>query len=152
MLFYKVKKIVNELTITETSTVSLNFNLSLDDGQLVDGNMDKDAASFKIGDGTLLPGFEIKLLGMKAGDTGDFIIDPVNGFGVPNINNVQLFSRSQFSGMALEIGTVVSFSDAAKAELPGVVKSIEGDQIEVDFNHPLAGKSLRFEVKIVDVS
>lgn len=152
MLFYKVKKIVNELTITEVSTVSLNFNLSLDDGQLVDGNMDKDAASFQIGDGTLLPGFEVKLLGMKAGDTGDFIIEPVNGFGVPNINNVQLFSRSQFSGMALEIGTVVSFSDAAKAELPGVVKSIEGDQIEVDFNHPLAGKSLRFEVKIVEVS
>lgn len=143
---------MNELTITEVSTVSLNFNLSLDDGQLVDGNMDKDAASFQIGDGTLLPGFEVKLLGMKAGDTGDFIIEPVNGFGVPNINNVQLFSRSQFSGMALEIGTVVSFSDAAKAELPGVVKSIEGDQIEVDFNHPLAGKSLRFEVKIVEVS
>jgi FKBP-type peptidyl-prolyl cis-trans isomerase SlpA len=89
---------------------------------------------------------------MKAGETGDFMIEPVNGFGVPNINNIQLFSRSQFSGIALEIGTVVSFSDAAKAELPGVVKSIQGDRIEVDFNHPLAGKSLRFEVKIVEVS
>jgi FKBP-type peptidyl-prolyl cis-trans isomerase SlpA len=143
---------VNELTITKTSTVSLNFNLSLDDGQLVDGNMDRQAASFEIGDGTLLPGFELNLLGMKAGETGDFMIEPVNGFGVPNINNIQLFSRSQFSGIALEIGTVVSFSDAAKAELPGVVKSIQGDRIEVDFNHPLAGKSLRFEVKIVEVS
>ena len=152
MLFYKVKKIVNELTITKTSMVSLNFNLSLDDGQLVDGNMDKQAASFEIGDGTLLPGFELNLLGMKAGETGDFMIEPVNGFGVPNINNIQLFSRSQFSGIALEIGTVVSFSDAAKAELPGVVKSIQGDRIEVDFNHPLAGKSLRFQVKIVEVS
>ena len=143
---------MNELTITKTSTVSLNFNLSLDDGQLVDGNMDRQAASFEIGDGTLLPGFELNLLGMKAGETGDFMIEPVNGFGVPNINNIQLFSRSQFSGIALEIGTVVSFSDAAKAELPGVVKSIQGDRIEVDFNHPLAGKSLRFEVKIVEVS
>lgn len=143
---------MNELTITKTSTVSLNFNLSLDDGQLVDGNMYKQAASFEIGDGTLLPGFELNLLGMKAGETGDFMIEPVNGFGVPNINNIQLFSRSQFSGIALEIGTVVSFSDAAKAELPGVVKSIQGDRIEVDFNHPLAGKSLRFEVKIVEVS
>jgi FKBP-type peptidyl-prolyl cis-trans isomerase SlpA len=143
---------VNKLVINEASTVSLNFNLYLDDGQLVDGNMDKEAASFKIGDGTLLPGFELHLLGLKAGDTGDFIIAPVNGFGVPNANNIQFFSRSQFSGMALETGTVVSFSDAAKAELPGVVKAIEGDQIEVDFNHPLAGKSLRFEVKIVEVS
>ncbi|MFB1034301.1 MAG: peptidylprolyl isomerase [Sinobacterium sp.] len=152
MLFYKVKKIVNELTITKTSTVSLNFNLSLDDGQLVDGNMDRQAASFEIGDGTLLPGFELNLLGMKAGETGDFMIEPVNGFGVPNINNIQLFSRSQFSGIALEIGTVVSFYDAPKADLPGVVKTNQGDRIELDFNHPLAGKSLRFEVKIVEVS
>jgi FKBP-type peptidyl-prolyl cis-trans isomerase SlpA len=152
MHFFKVKKIVNELVINEASTVALNFNLYLDDGQLVDGNMDKEAASFKIGDGTLLPGFELHLLGLKAGDVGDFVVDPVNGFGVPNANNIQLFSRSQFSGMALEVGSVVSFSDAAKAELPGVVKAIQGDQIEVDFNHPLAGKSLRFEVKIIEVS
>jgi FKBP-type peptidyl-prolyl cis-trans isomerase SlpA len=152
MHFYKVRKLVNDLAINESSTVSLHFSLYLEDGQLVDGNMDKDAASFQIGDGTMLPGFELNLLGLKAGATSEFMIEPMNGFGVPNPNNVQLFSRAQFSGMVLEIGTVISFADAAKAELPGVVKSFQGDQIEVNFNHPLAGKLLRFEVKIVEVS
>jgi FKBP-type peptidyl-prolyl cis-trans isomerase SlpA len=53
--------------------------------------------------------------------------------------------------MPLSPGLVVSFADAAKAELPGVIKSIERDYVMVDFNHPLAGKDLEFEVQILTV-
>ena len=59
--------------------------------------------------------------------------------------------RSQFAGMELSEGLMVSFQDAARTELPGVVKTFDDNQVTVDFNHPLAGKTLTFEVEIIDV-
>jgi FKBP-type peptidyl-prolyl cis-trans isomerase SlpA len=59
--------------------------------------------------------------------------------------------RSQFQNMELSEGLLVIFNDAANTELPGVVKAIDDDQVTVDFNHPLAGKTLTFEVEIFEV-
>jgi FKBP-type peptidyl-prolyl cis-trans isomerase SlpA len=53
--------------------------------------------------------------------------------------------------MVLEPGVMISFADARQSELPGVVSRVEGDEVEVDFNHPLAGRTLTFEVEIIDV-
>ena len=53
--------------------------------------------------------------------------------------------------MVLEKGVVISFADARQQELPGVISRVEGDEVEVDFNHPLAGRTLSFEVQIIDV-
>ena len=66
--------------------------------------------------------------------------------------NIQKFTRDQFAQETeLEVGLIVSFSDAQGAELPGVVSRINGAVIEVDFNHPLAGRDVLFEVEILSV-
>ena len=66
--------------------------------------------------------------------------------------NVQRIPRASFGAdVELEEGLVVSFSDAANSELPGVVRQFDDDMVEVDFNHPLAGRNLSFEVRILDV-
>lgn len=137
--------------IQQGSEVSLHFALRLDDGELVDGNFGKAPATLTIGDGTLFNGFEAKLIGMNVGDTGSFNIAPEQGFGQPSDDNIQVFKRAQFAGMVLEEGLVISFADAAKAELPGVVAAVDGESVTVDFNHPLAGKTLHFDVEIVEV-
>jgi FKBP-type peptidyl-prolyl cis-trans isomerase SlpA len=138
--------------ITAASTITLHFALKLPDGAIVDSNFDKAPATFTFGDGNLLPSFERKLLGLHKGDKAQFTVLPEEAFGQPNPNNVQSFKRAAFAAdMDLHEGLVISFADASKAELPGVVKQIGADEVTVDFNHPLAGLTLIFDVAIVDV-
>ncbi|WP_077529113.1 FKBP-type peptidyl-prolyl cis-trans isomerase [Vreelandella utahensis] len=134
------------------SRVTLHFALRLEDGSDVDSTFEKDPATLTVGDGNLPEAFERLLHGLKAGDRQSFSVPPEDAFGQPNPNNVQTFKRREFSPeLPLEEGMVLSFADAAKAEVPGVIKSFDDDTVEVDFNHPLSGKTLEFEVSIVDV-
>ncbi|HGM5581944.1 TPA: peptidylprolyl isomerase [Pseudomonas putida] len=142
---------MTETRIGQNTEVTLHFALHLENGDTVDSTFDKAPAVFKVGDGNLLPGFEAALFGFKAGDERHLTIAPENAFGQPNPQNVQVMPRSQFDGMELSEGLLVIFNDAANTELPGVVKAFDDNQVTIDFNHPLAGKTLNFEVKILDV-
>ena len=142
---------MTEQRIGPDTEVTLHFALSLENGDVVDSTFEKKPATFKVGDGNLLPGFEQQLYGFKAGDKRTLQVVPEQGFGQPNPQNVQVMPRSQFEGMELSEGLLVIFNDAAKSELPGVVKTFDDQQVTVDFNHPLAGKTLTFEVEIIEV-
>lgn len=140
------------LPIEKGTRVTLNFALRLPDGSEIDSTFDKSPATLEIGDGNLPDNFEAYLIGLKAGDQQTFDVPPEKGFGQHNPSNIQTFKRSEFGpDMVLEPGVVISFADARQGELPGVVHSVEGDQVEVDFNHPLAGRTLTFQVEIVSV-
>jgi FKBP-type peptidyl-prolyl cis-trans isomerase SlpA len=142
---------INEQRIAAATQVTLHFAIRLENGDVVDSTFDKQPATFKVGDGNLLPGFEQALYGLKAGDKRSLPIAPEQGFGQPNPQNVQIMPRSQFKDMELGEGLLVIFNDAANAELPGMVQSFDDNQVSVDFNHPLAGKTLSFEVEIIAV-
>ncbi|WP_341521309.1 FKBP-type peptidyl-prolyl cis-trans isomerase [Pseudomonas sp. G.S.17] len=137
--------------IGQNTEVTLHFALRLENGDTVDSTFDKAPATFKVGDGNLLPGFEAALFGFKAGDKRTVQVLPENAFGQPNPQNVQIIPRSQFKDMDLSEGLLVIFNDAANTELPGVVKVFDDEQVTIDFNHPLAGKTLNFEVEIFEV-
>ncbi len=145
------------MSIDKNSRVTLNFSLNLLDGHLIDSNFDNEPVTFDMGDGSLLVGFEQSLMGLTAGQTQCVTIEAKNAFGLFNQENEQSFKRSDFAGLLgdppveLTKGLVVSFADAAGNELPGVVKSFADDNVTVDFNHPLAGRDIIFEVKIVEV-
>lgn len=140
-----------ELRIGPDKEVTLHFALKLENGDVVDSTFDKQPATFKVGDGNLLPGFEVALYGFKAGDKRSLQIEPENAFGQPNPQNVQVMPRGQFADMELSEGLLIIFNDAANAELPGVVKAFDEQQVTIDFNHPLAGKTLSFDVEIIEV-
>ncbi|MEE1948419.1 MULTISPECIES: FKBP-type peptidyl-prolyl cis-trans isomerase [Pseudomonadaceae] len=140
-----------ELRIGPDREVTLHFALKLENGDVVDSTFDKQPATFKVGDGNLLPGFEVALYGFKAGDKRSLQIEPENAFGQPNPQNVQVMPRGQFQDMELSEGLLIIFNDAANAELPGVVKAFDEQQVTIDFNHPLAGKTLSFDVEIIEV-
>ena len=140
-----------ELRIGPDREVTLHFALKLENGEVVDSTEGKAPATFKVGDGNLLPGFEVALYGFKAGDKRSLQIEPENAFGQPNPQNVQVMPRGQFQDMELSEGLLIIFNDAANAELPGVVKAFDEQQVTIDFNHPLAGKRLSFDVEIIEV-
>ena len=142
---------MTDVRIGPDKQVTLHFALKLDNGDVVDSTFDKNPATFKVGDGNLLPGFEQAIYGLKAGDKRSLPISPEQGFGQGNPQNIQVMPRSQFQDMELSEGLLVIFNDAANAELPGVVKAFDDNQVTIDFNHPLAGKALSFEVEIIEV-
>jgi len=132
--------------------ITLNFAVRLMDGTELDSTFGREPASFVWGDESLLPGFERALLGLKAGDKRSVYIEAENGFGAYNPDNVQQFRSDEFDdAVELSVGVVVNFRDAAGAELPGVITLMEDDWVTVDFNHPLAGRDLTFEVEIIAV-
>ena len=144
---------MSELSVGVGTQITLHFSLHLQDGGCVDSNFDKAPASFAFGDGSLLPGFEEVLVGMTVGEKKQCVIPPEKAFGQPNPNNIQQIDRSVFdASMELAEGLVVSFADAAGMERPGVVSAVEEEYISVDFNHPLAGKSIVFDVAIVGIA
>lgn len=139
-------------SVADGTKLRIHFALKLRDGSVIDSNFEREPAELVIGDGNLLPGFERCLLGMTAGQRETFVIAPEQGFGQANPNNVQIMPRDTFApDMELAEGLVVSFADAQKAELPGVVTAFNDDEVTVDFNHPLAGKEVIFDVQIVSL-
>ena len=140
---------MNLVPVSESTRIFLNFSVGLEDGSEVYSNFGGDEVSFVMGDGSLLPGFERLLLGMSPGERQRFVVPPENAFGQPNDNNVRYFPRKQFDkAMDLDVGLVVSFADASGSELPGMIVACGEDQVTVDFNHPLAGRTILFDVLI----
>jgi FKBP-type peptidyl-prolyl cis-trans isomerase SlpA len=138
------------LEISAGKKISLHFAIRFEDGQEVDSTFGKTPANFVLGDGNMLPGFEEGLVGLKAGDKKEWVITPEKGFGLPNPQNIQEMKRKDFAAdMTLEPGLMVSFADANKNELPGTIAEFDDEKVIVDFNHPLAGRNLNFEVEIL---
>ena len=138
-----------DVPVSEGTRVYLNFSVSLQDGSEVDSNFGGDPVDFVIGDGSLLPGFERLLFGMTGGERQMFTVSPENAFGQPNDNNLQYLPREQFDDDAeLEIGLVFSFADAGGGEVPGMIISFDEEEVTVDFNHPLAGRTILFDVLV----
>ncbi len=135
--------------IQDGSQVKMHFSLMLEDQTVIDTNFDKEPVCFFIGDGNLLPGFEKVLIGMQTNQEGTFEIEPKEAFGQHNNQNVQTLELSSFDDN-IEVGSVYSFQNG-DGELPGVIIEINESTVQVDFNHPLAGKTILFKVKILAI-
>ncbi len=139
-------------TIGPGSRVSMHFSLTLEDGTHADGTEAGTPFTFTMGDGNLVQGLELALLGLAEGEQQVLRIDPRDAFGYRDPANVHLMPRSDFpEEMALEPGMVIGFGTPAGDEVPGSILELEGDQVKVDLNHPLAGHELTFSVEIVKV-
>ena len=140
--------------IEKGAQVTMHFSLLFPDGNEIDTTRNGDPASFVVGDGKLLPGFEEVLIGQTAGFAEQISIPAANAFGEHNPANVQVFSRAKFTDMVgdqpLEEGLVISFQ-APDGELPGVVVAVFEESVKVDFNHPLAGSDIIFDVAVIEV-
>ncbi len=129
--------------------VKLHFALRLSDGELIDSNFDRAPVVFTVGDGNLLPGFEQALFGLKAGDQRDVELAPEQAFGPVVEDNIQRFPRYRFPpDLELTKGLVIDFADAAGNTQAGVIIDWDASLVSVDFNHPLAGRQIHFNVHV----
>ncbi|WP_404340667.1 FKBP-type peptidyl-prolyl cis-trans isomerase [Pseudoalteromonas mariniglutinosa] len=140
--------------IGENSEVIFHFSIKLSDGSAADSTkVHNKPAKLRMGDGSLTANFEKCLLGLSAGDSKSFELAPEDAFGQPNPDNIYYVDRSKFGvDTPAEVGNIIAFTQPDGTELPGLVRDVQGDSVTIDFNHPLAGQRLTFEVDIVEVT
>ncbi|GAD90173.1 MULTISPECIES: FKBP-type peptidyl-prolyl cis-trans isomerase [Vibrio] len=139
--------------ITKDSAVTMHFAIKLEDGSVADSTYQMGKpAKLVIGDGSLSDSFEACLLGLKAGDKNSVELKAIDAFGLPNPDNIHHMDRAKFVGEAqVEVGTIMAFNGPDGVEIPGIITEIAGDSVTVDFNHPLAGRDVTFDVEIVSI-
>lgn len=135
------------------SEVMMHVKIMLKDKSIAQDTKEENApVNVLIGEGAFTENFEKHLLGLKVGEKNTFIVPPEDSFGESNPRNIQKMMRSQFPKTeTLEPGLIFMFTQKNGQEIPGIVKNIEDNQVVIDFNHPLAGQDLIFEVVIIDI-
>ena len=147
----------NDLLIECGAGVTLHFSLSLTNGEVIDSNFEQDPASFRLGDGSMLPGFEAVLLGLRTGECIEECLQPEQAFGLINPRNFHRFPIAKFEHLLedelipTEEGSIVCFKGTEGFDLSGVVTEVGDELIGIDFNHPLAGKQIIFRAKIKSI-
>ncbi|KAA5929812.1 MULTISPECIES: FKBP-type peptidyl-prolyl cis-trans isomerase [Pantoea] len=140
-------------SVQRESAVLVHFTLKLEDGSTAESTRaNGKPALFRLGDGSLSAALEQALLGLKAGETKQFILAPEDAFGGVSPDLIQYFSRRDFIDAGEpEVGAIMLFSGMGGSEMPGVIREVSGDSITVDFNHPLAGRRIQFDVEVLEI-
>ena len=140
-------------SVGDDKVVSLDYTLRLDDGEVIDSSSGREPLEFIQGQGQIIPGLEEELYGMEVGDEKAVTVKPEAGYGERQTDRVQTVPRNAFpDDMELEEGMQVRLQDSNSGQVfEAVVVEILPDGVVLDFNHPLAGETLHFDVKIADV-
>lgn len=139
--------------VKSSSRVLIHFDLVLEDGSVAESTRAHGKPTlFQLGDNSLSTELETELLGLAIGDKKAFKLPPSAVFGEINPNLVQYFTPRDFLETGIpDVGTIMMFNTANGSQMAGVVKAITEDSITVDFNHPLAGKTVEFRIEIIDI-
>jgi len=139
-------------TVVEAgSTVEIEYTLTLEDGTKVDSNVGGEALRFEQGSGQIIPGLDKELIGMKLGEAKRVKVTPDEAYGQVDPAAFTEVQVSELPEDAREPGTMLVGRDDQGRTQRLRVHKIEGDTATLDFNHPLAGRTLIFDVKILGV-
>ena len=142
----------NELTVVDGLVVSLDYTLSLDGGQVIDSTSGETPLNFLQGAGQIIPGLEKALYGMAVGDEKEVAVDPVEGYGKKNPEAFEAIPRQAFpADLELFVGMGLQLQTESGQEIVAYVADIRPEEVLLDLNHPLAGETLFFQVRIAEL-
>lgn len=137
--------------ITDGSQVSIEYTLNLDDGSTVDSNVGKEPLVYSQGAGQILPALEKALAGLAVNDTKHVELAAADGYGEVDPEAFRDVDPQQIPEDARKVGAMLMAGGPGGPQQPIRVHEVHDDKIVLDFNHPLAGKDLSFDVKIVAI-
>jgi FKBP-type peptidyl-prolyl cis-trans isomerase SlyD len=141
----------NPFIVTDNVVVSLNYVLRLEDDREIERSAKDTPMEYLHGNKNIIPGLENELEGLKIGDEKDVIVQPSFGYGERDPDGLAEFPRETFpASMKFRVGEPVMMRDKESGEsFQAFVTEIGSDKILLDFNHPLAGETLYFHIRIV---
>jgi FKBP-type peptidyl-prolyl cis-trans isomerase SlyD len=140
------------LLIGDNLVVSMHYRLTDASGEVLDSSVGSDPLNYLHGAGNIIPGLEQALVGKVEGDSLQVQVEPADGYGELNPELIQVVDRAAFQGVeTVDVGMAFEARGPDGAAQRIVVAAVEGDQVTVDANHPLAGQQLNFDVQVVGV-
>jgi FKBP-type peptidyl-prolyl cis-trans isomerase SlpA len=148
--------ILQHLVVTETAYLTLHYRLASPDGVDIVSTFQDNPATLQLGMGQLSPALEALLIGLHEGDHRVFELAPDQAFGARNLDLLQRVSLEmlkEHSSAEAEyaIGDVVEFAAPNGGVFAGVLREMDSEGALFDFNHPLSGQPVKFEVKIIGI-
>jgi FKBP-type peptidyl-prolyl cis-trans isomerase SlyD len=138
-------------TVQNNVVVSMEYTLHVDNEE-VDSSKGQDPLQFLAGHGNIISGLEREMMGMKVGDSKDVVIPPAEGYGEFDENAFMNVPRDAFpKDIPVEEGTELTVKDDAGQPRYARIDTVDGDTVTLNFNHPLAGDELHFNVKVVEL-
>ena len=137
------------LKVQDGQVVSMDYTLRVD-GEVMDSSNGHEPLEFLQGAGNIIPGLEQELYGMSVGDSKLVIVQPEDGYGLVDPEAFVDFPREEFpANIPLEKGVEIQVTDENGHPMGARIHSVSDESVKLDFNHPLAGKQLHFDAKIV---
>lgn len=138
--------------IERNSRVTLHYRLGLTDDSVLEDNFDDDPMTVELGRGEMAEGLELALLGLREGEEQTIDIGPDLAFGYVDETLFRAIPRAEFDPeLELEPGLIIEFATEEGETLPGTILDFDEHEVKVDLNHPLAGQTVRYSVRIVAV-
>ena len=139
------------LTIQDETVVSLEYTLQVE-GEIVDSTGEDEHIQFIQGHGQIIPGLESQLYGMSSGESKEVTVPLEDAYGVLDEDALGTVPRDEFPpDMPLEKGVALQLRDQDGEVFDAYVESVGKKSVEINLNHPLAGKELHFSVKVLDL-
>ncbi len=137
--------------IEKDKKVTLQYSLTVD-GAVVDASTPEKPFQYVQGTNAIIKGLEAALEGMKVGDSKKVTVEPKDAYGEVNPQAFMAFPKSKVpEGVDVKKGQVIGLTNEKKQQIKGVVWDFKDDKIILNMNHPLAGKTLNFDVKVVAI-
>lgn len=138
----------NPTIVADDVVVSMDYKLTVN-GEVLDSSDGTDPLEFLQGHQNIVPGLERELYGMKIGDSKQVTVAPEDGYGPVDKDAFLEISRDEFpEDIPLEVGIELDLRDEDGDVMSATISNVQGDLVELDLNHPLAGETLQFDVKI----
>jgi FKBP-type peptidyl-prolyl cis-trans isomerase SlyD len=138
-------------TVQNNVVVSMEYTLQVDNEE-IDSSKGQDPLQFLVGHGNIITGLEREMMGMRVGESKDVVVAPAEGYGEFDEEAFMEVSRSAFpKDMEIEEGSELTVRDDSGQSRYARVDTIEGENVVLNFNHPLAGDELHFNVKVIGV-
>lgn len=138
--------------IEDNVVVTLQYKLWLDDGEMVEESDADDPLTYLHGHDNIIPGLERALQGMRVGDKKRIVVEPEDAYGEYDPDDVEELALSALPPeLNPEVGMVLAIENSEGHEFEAVVTDLDEDTITLDFNHPMAGERLTFEVTITEL-
>lgn len=139
------------MKIASNHVVSIDYTLKSNEGDIIDSSEDRAPLEYIQGVGNLIPGLEKELEGKEAGDKVNAVVAPEEGYGIRNEELVQTVQKSQFQNPG-DVREGAQFQVQAGEQVRiATITDVEGDDVTLDLNHPLAGETLHFDVEVKEV-
>jgi len=141
----------NNAVIKDGMLVSLQYTLSGEDGKMIESNQGKEPLRYVQGQHNMIPGLERELTGMKVGEEKHVIVKPEDGYGLADPRAVQEVSKDRVPPEGQKVGAILTARNPQGMPIPVRVVEVKEKTVVLDFNHPMAGKTLVFDVKVLDI-